>query len=376
MYAVPDRLHWVRLMSQANSGYENVTPEEFLDYEGIEYRATSGSRGPQFNIKTCPVCGGNKWKVYLNRDNGYGNCFHGDCGEQFNLWTFAKAVIGTTENSVVGQKFNEIAKGGGWRPKRREKRIVAPALTGDLKLPNSIGIPDANINYLKERGVPVWVARQFGLRMCINGAYKFQDEEGKPKSTVFTGRLIIPIYDLTGKLVTFQGRDVTGKQDPKYLFPSRLPSTARFLYNGHRAYEEGWSHIVMGEGAFDVIATQMAIDGDRGMTGMGAVGSFGKKLTLDADGENETQLQALMELKKRGLKTITILWDGEKSALASACKAADKLSKYNFHVRIGFLPRGKDPAEVPAETVRHAIRTAKTYTRNLGIKIRIRNPYG
>jgi DNA primase len=192
---------------------------------------------------------------------------------------------------------------------------------------------------------------------------------------VFSGRVIIPIRDLDGQLVTFQGRDITGKADPKYLFPARLSSTARYLYNGHRAKVEGWAHAVMGEGAPDVWAIQAAIDGDRNWRGIGAIGSFGKNLTLDAEPGMPTQLQALMELKAAGLKIITILWDGERAALTGAVKAAEKLVRYGFAVRIGFLPRGKDPAEVAGEIVRKAIDRALPYSKALGIKIKLRNPY-
>ena len=362
-------------MRREDSGYENVTPEDFLEHEGIEYRSTSGSRGRQFNIRECPACGGSGWKVYLGVDRGFGNCFHGSCGRNFNLWTFAAAHLGTEDNRLVGELFNTIAKTGGWRPKPRTPKPVVPVFTGDLKLPMSFPIPDANIPYLHDRGVTVEIARQFGLRMCQDGAFFYKDEDGNDRRKVFSGRIIIPIYDIDGKLVTFQGRDITGLSETKYLFPPRLPSTGRYIYNAHRAKAEGWSHLVMGEGAFDVIATQAAIDGDRSWRGLGAVGSFGKNLSLDFEPGMPTQLQALMELKEAGVHTITILWDGEKSALSSAVKAAEKLSRYGFTVRIAFLPRGKDPAEVSPEIVRKSIASAMTYSRALGIKIKLRNPY-
>lgn len=358
-----------------DSGYSHVTPEDFLEHEGVDYRATSGSRGPQFNIKTCPVCGGSKWKVYLSQDTGFGNCFHGSCEESFNLWTFAKAHLGTTDNVAVGRLFDEIAKGVGWKPKKFIKKTYAPVLDGDLKLPNSIPVPDGNLPYLENRGVDVATAREFGLRMCINGAHKYKDESGNDRMMPFTGRLIIPIYDIDGKLVTFQGRDISGSMEQKYLFPPRLPSTGRFIYNGHRAKSEGWSHVVMNEGAFDVISTQMAIDQDRSLVGLGAVGSFGKKLTLDVSPGTQSQLQALLELKKAGLKTITIMWDGEASALMSACKAADKLVGFGFAVRIAFLPPNKDPNEISSSAVRLAIRTARPYTKSLYVRLMAKNPY-
>lgn len=359
-----------------DSGYQNVTTEDFLEYEGIEYRQTSGSRGRQFNIKECPKCGGGNWKVYLGQDTGYGNCFHGSCEMKFNLWTFAGAHLATEDNKTIGAKFDEIAKGGGWRPKKRAPKPVTPVITGALKLPMSFVIPDANVPYLADRGISVELARQFGLRMCQDGAFFYKDEEGNDRRKVFSGRIIIPITDLDGKLVTFQGRDVTGESETKYLFPPRLPSTARYLFNGHRAKAEGWSHAVMNEGAFDVFATQAAIDADRSWRGIGAIGSFGKSLTLDVEPGMPTQLQALMELKAAGLKIITILWDGEASALRSAVKAAEKLTGYGFTMRIAFLPRGKDPNEVAPQVVRRAIECALPYTRSLGIKVKLRNPYG
>lgn len=362
-----------------DSGYTNVTPEDFLDHEGVEYRRTSGSRGPQFNIRECPLCGGTAWKVYLGVETGYGNCFHGSCGANFNLWTFAKALIGTDDSSVVGKRFDEIAGKAGWKPKPK-KVEATPAIAGQLKLPMSVPIPNANgenVEYLETRGVTSHLARKFGLRNCINGVFEYAKEDGTPGRMVFTGRIIIPINDLDGSLVTFQGRDITGQSDRKYLFPPRLPSTARFLYNGHRAFAERWEHAVMGEGAFDVIATQAAIEGDlTAFPDTGAIGSFGKKLTLDFEPGMPTQLQALLALKANGLKRITILWDGERAALVAALKTARKLRGYGFEAFIGFLPKGKDPAEVTAALVRKAIRTALPYSMSLETKVRLRNPYG
>lgn len=358
-----------------DSGYKNCTAEDLFDHIGVDYRRTSGSRGPQFNIRECPACGGESWKVYLSVDTGYGNCFHGSCETSFNLWTFAKAHLDTQDSKAVGQLFDEIAKLGGWKPKPRAPKPVAPVITGALNLPLSIPSGAAGIPYLNDRGISIRHQQEFGLRWCKDGAFKYQDEAGNPRMMPFSGRVIIPIADLDGNLVTFQGRDITGTADPKYLFPPRLPSTARFLYNGNRAYAEQWSHIVMCEGALDVIAAQAAIDGDRSMVGIGAVGSFGKKLTLDTTPGMETQLQAVLKLKSSGLKIITILWDGEKSAVKSAVVAAERLAGYGVTVRIGFLPKGKDPNEVAPEVVLHAIRNAKPFSRSLAAKIKLRNPY-
>lgn len=357
------------------SAYEQVTPEDFLEHEGIEYRATSGSRGPQFNIKTCPVCGGSKWKVYLSQESGFGNCFHGSCGANFNLWTFAKAHMQTTDNRAVGELFDRIAGLGGWKPRKgtARRQVVSP-LEGTLKLPTSIPVPDQNFPYLADRGVSVEMARAFGLRMCLDGAFKCIKEDGTSWLMPFSGRLLIPVYDLSGQLVTFQGRDTTGKLEPKYLFPPRLPSTARFIYNGHRALTGRWEHMVLGEGAFDVFAIQEAID-QAGMPSTGAGGSFGKKLTLDASLGQQSQLQALLALKAVGLRRITIMWDGERKAVASALEAAAMLKGYGFETSIAFLPREKDPSDICVLTRIKSILSAVPYSRSLATKLRLRSPY-
>ncbi len=363
------------MSARPDSGYQAVTPEDFLDHEGIEYRATSGSRGPQFNIKECPKCGNAVWKVYLARDTGYGNCFSGSCEARFNLWTFAAAHMGDADGAAVGKLFDEIAKGIGWKPKPKAPKAIVPVFDGDLKLPVSVAAGSAGIPYMNQRGLSARVQQELELRMCHDGAFRFKREDGSDGRMVFSGRVIIPIRDTDGKLVTFQGRDTTGEKDPKYLFPPRLPSTARYLYNAHRAKAERWSHIVMGEGALDTGAIQDAIYGDRSLVGIGAVGSFGKHLTLDFEPGMDTQLQALIDLRNHGLKVITILWDGEAKALSSALKTARRLVGFGFSVRIGFLPAGKDPAECAPATVRKAIQTALPYSKSLEVKVRLKNPY-
>ncbi len=70
---------------------EKIDIEAYLDREGIEYRGPYGSSGLQLNLKTCPVCGGDKWKVFLNAESGLGNCFSGSCDTKFNKWKFIRA---------------------------------------------------------------------------------------------------------------------------------------------------------------------------------------------------------------------------------------------------------------------------------------------
>src|SRR5690606_9971530 len=100
----------------------------------------------------------------------------------------------------------------------------------------------------------------FALRFCHKGLWKYRDEVRGNCFVDFSQRIIIPVFDLDGNLVSFQGRDITGKAEKKYLFPNGFASTGEHLYNGHNVQRT--ARIVVGEGAFDVAATKVALDGD------------------------------------------------------------------------------------------------------------------
>lgn len=360
-------------MSDFERGYDHVTAEELLEHFGCEYRETNGRTGLQWNVRDCPKCGKEDWKVYLNQETGLGNCFR--CGN-INRWSFAAWNLGTDDAKAVGGLFDSIAKMGGWKPKPvKRERVIVPVIDGALKLPRSFDLPTPQgqtLPYLNDRGISLELQRYFHLRFCQDGAFDYRKEDGTQCRMPFSGRIIIPVFDLDAQLVTFQGRDITGQAEKKYLFPPRLPGTARFLYNGHNALDR--QHIVMGEGAFDVMAIKSAFMVKTGFREIEAVGSFGKKLSLDGEGPN--QLTALLALKARGLTTITIMWDGETSAINSAFEAAEQLTRYGFKVRIAFLPKGKDPNEISPELVRKAFELAMPYSAALKAKVKLRKPYG
>jgi DNA primase len=68
-------------------------------------------------------------------------------------------------------------------------------------------------------------------------------------------------------------------------------------------------------------------------------------------------------MQDRGLKSVTIMWDGEKSALKSAGKACELLKGIGLKVYIALLPKGKDPNEVDATTVRRAYYARRSYSK-------------
>jgi DNA primase len=352
---------------------DDIEMAEVLDHEGVDYKLASGSSGEQLNIKECPFCGKSKWKVYANADTGLGNCF--SCGQTFNKWVLLCAILGTEDRTLLKRKIAEIGKALGFKPaaKKLEVLVEAPSAL----LPLSLALPDSNGKnspYLEKRGITGHYAKRFSLRWCRHGYHEYV-ADGQKKTQYFNDRIIIPIFDLEGQLVTFQGRDITGESDRKYLFPAQLPATGRYLYNGHEALARRTKHIIMNEGAFDVIPTAIACDTIPELNGVVPVGSFGKKLSSSV-GDKASQVDALRALKVRGgLKTVTMMWDGEPAALSSALDACRLIQGIGVTPRIALLPAGKDPNEVDAATIARAYLNASTYSRLLEARWRTRNPY-
>lgn len=334
-----------------------VDPETFLEYEGVRFKRTFGSSGEQLNIKECPRCGGTKWKVYLNAETGLGNCFHGSCvGDQgYNLFSFAKHLWNTDARDTIS-RLKDYAKEQGWIAKKTISRAVEMEKV-DVELPQSIELPFDNKmpKYLLRRGITAQITAFFHLRYCKDGCYFYYDNDGQRRWQNYSKRIIIPIFDLEGELVTFQGRDITGTSERKYLFPPGLSGTARFLYNGHNAI--GCDEVVMCEGAFDVWAVKMALDNDVSLRKTGHIGSFGKHLSHGSMDGND-QLGALAKLRKDGLKRVVIMWDGESSAIRSAIDAGKLIRSLGLECDIALLPLDKDPNEVSADEVRKAYYSA------------------
>lgn len=335
--------------AELQEAIESLDIESWLDDQGITYKQARGARGRQANVKECPVCGNSNWKVYIGLETGLGNCFSGDCETRYNKWSFIKASLGTDSARDTAEHIKNFAKTQGWRPKKRA--AVAVNLDTELKLPKSIALPHnrRNLKYLDNRNITGTIAQYFHLRFSLDGKFFYRDDDGKTRAQNYANRVIIPVFDLEGDLVTFQGRDITGAADKKYLFPPGFASTGSVLYNGQNALNA--KHVVIGEGVFDVAATKIALDEQAELREVVPIGSFGKHLS---HGDDASQLAKLTALRDRGLEMVTFLWDGEPKAIDAAIEAALMVKKIGLTARVAVLPEGRDPNEVPPSVVRDA----------------------
>lgn len=361
---------------------DSLDLEQWFEREGREFKKSRGSSGMQIHAQECPACGDRRWRTYLNADTGAGNCFV--CNEKFSKLGFIHWSLGhdPSDTSPSGKKawaetfkhVKEALADQGWRPRRTTMVAVEydeAILPASFPLPTSEG---RNLVYLQARGVDSELAKYFHLRYCVGGKFWFKREDGSKGYQIFDGRIIIPVFDLDGKMMTFQGRDITGvfEGSQKYLFPKGLPGTGRYLFNGQSVGRA--KRIVMGEGAFDVMAIKKAFDEETTLRDVIPVGSFGKHLSYGSMDGND-QLGRFIQLMKMGLEEVTIMWDGEVKALEAALDAAELLRRIGLRVRIATLPFERDPNEVLPQTVRDAFGAAQEYTPILNIQWRLKNPY-
>jgi DNA primase len=353
--------------------FDDLDIEQLVAFEGYEYKLSSGTSGLQLNVKTCPNCHNDNWKVYFNADSGLGNCFV--CETGLNKFKFIKFARGFSANGDVYKYVKSYGDTLTYRP-----RTSTPTFTRvnkDWKLPLNMCIEkEEDLNpYLKDRGIDLKIAKRFDLRNCDNGFYTYENHHGKTAAVDFSARTIIPIRDIDGNLVTFQGRDITGSAAKKYLFPNMLPATGAFIYNANYALENNFKRVVLNEGVFDVYATTQALESDVTFNEYCAIGSFGKHLGIDRYNTASTdQLKDLYRLRENGLEEIVMLWDGEPKAVIAAMQTALKLENYGFtNVKVGILPAGCDPAETTKEEVLKAIREAKKVTQLSLVRYRMTN---
>jgi DNA primase len=332
---------------------DNLDVEQLVSYLGYDYRVSNGNSGLQLNLRSCPSCHRQDFKVYINADTGLGNCFQ--CSIGLNRYKLIKLTLGLPTHSAVMRSAAMIAPVVAYRPKVHPdfyKLNTDWVLPLNRKIQEQADLPP----YLKERNVDAKLARRFDLRLCENGFYKYQDFQDRNRFVDFSNRILLPIVDIEGQLVTFQGRDITGKSEKKYLFPNMLPGTGRYIYNAHYALTNKAKKVVLNEGAFDVFATTTALESDVALKDWTACGTFGKHLSIAATNVTATdQLSDLYKLWEAGVEEFIILWDGEFKAIIAAMEAAWSLNGFGFNTTVAKLSDNLDPAEVGTEGILQAL---------------------
>jgi DNA primase len=204
----------------------------------------------------------------------------------------------------------------------------------------------AGLSYFKERGFRTKTIEIFGLGYSPEGNDNLVREALKNGFTrdilakaglitqhggdFFRGRAMFPIFNISGKVIAFAGRQLTNdKRSPKYI---NSPETD--IYNKRKVLY-GLSHAkkairqedncFLVEGYTDVISLyQSGIEN--------VVASSGTALTPDQT-----------RLIRRYAGKVTVLYDSDPAGIKAAMRGLDLILEENLDVKLALLPEGEDP---------------------------------
>lgn len=221
------------------------------------------------------------------------------------------------------------------------------------------------MSYFRERGFRDAIIDKFQLGYCLNQRDTFIQhaiKNGYSKELLlkiglasgneerlydkYQGRVIFPIHNLTGKVVGFGARILSGdKTKAKYLNSpeSEIYNKSQTLYGIFFAKNEisRLDNCILVEGYADVLSMHQA----------------GIENTVASSGTSLTTEQ--IRLISRYTKNVTILYDGDSAGIHAALRGTDMILEEGMNVRIVVLPPDEDPDSFvqhnPIEVVREYI---------------------
>ena len=338
-------------------------PDSFLDelrartpLAPLIGRVVKLSRSGRQSKGCCPFHGEKTPSFYVYED-GY-HCFgcgaHGDAigfVMQTRGATFIEAVQSLAGEAGLDMPRPEANVEAAERARLDLQEVLEAA--GRIFARRLAGTEGASArDYLRSRGITAGSIASFGLgwsgdgrgsltaEFAASGVSPGQlleagllrvGEDGEPRGELFFNRLMFPIRDRRGRIISFGGRTL-GDGQPKYLNGPETPvfSKRRTLYGldmAREAVRKG-ADLVVVEGYMDVIALHQA-----GLAG--AVAPLGTALTEDQLGELWRQSPSP-----------ALCFDGDAAGARAAARAVTlslPLLEPDRTLRIVTLPEGEDP---------------------------------
>ncbi len=296
----------------------------------------------------------------INDEKGFYHCF--STGEHGNIFDF----LMKTQNLKFGEAVRSLANQAGLQPyrftkqdeqrekdwniyteiystyiKRSKKNIITSNISNKkvldyLKKRNLDGksIEEFNLGYVPFDSKTFFELKsQFEEKSLKDSGLFYLDERKNEYVDRFRGRLVFPIYSLTGKAIAFGGRIIEeNKKIAKYV---NSPETNFFkkgnnLYNLNKARKisNKYDEVYLVEGYMDVIKlynNQI----------LNCVANLGTALT-------NKQILLLGQF----FSEIIICFDGDESGYQAALRAAENSLKFlqpEKQISFLFLPNGEDP---------------------------------
>lgn len=286
----------------------------FEDYN-IEYSTTGENIGRDWVGIDCPRCSDHMKHLGFHLGSGVFSCWK--CGKMSPV----EAIKRLTETSWREAYRLHEKYGGAQKRRIRELREIEKDI--EVNLPNGIldSFPKTHLNYLIKRNFdPEYVINLWNLKATGHlGKYKF--------------RIIIPIY-YKNKLVSYMGRDITGRSKTKYKACSTDLEARNHKHCLYGAEKVKSSSLLVVEGMTDVWRM-----------GVNSVALLGINYT-------HSQLMLLAEYKR----IYIYLDETEEQAQEQANKLCNELSalgKEAYHIKIN---KDCDPADLTQDEARYIMR--------------------
>lgn len=272
----------------------------------------------------CPFCDDHSNHCGVNPDSLIFSCWR--CGKKGH---FADLLV-----ELTGLPFGEcknIISDSTVTFKERPLDKIKNTLGGEL--PESKSITNVKVE-LPKRFELITNDTDFPLlntylkRRKISRTTLIENQCGICRTGEYMNRLIIPVF-CSGKLVSFQGADLSGFSSLKYRSaPLSMGAINNFLYNYDKIRPGG--RMIVAEGVLDAWRT-----GDE------AVAAFTSSLT-------KAQKKLIIE---KGLKELYFCFDCELNAYYKSKEEAKEFEAYIPVVEVVKLPFGLDPDELGREGI-------------------------
>ncbi|MBP5644773.1 MAG: DNA primase [Bacteroidales bacterium] len=312
------------------------------------------------HIGCCPFHNEKTPSFYVSPSKGIFKCF--GCGKAGNAVGFLMDHEHYTYPEALrwlAQKYNIEIEEEKMSDEQRERQSVRDALFhvsefaqkyfAELMWEDEMGRA-VGLSYFHERGLTDKVIKDFGLGYCLDKWTDFTDharkngysdevlektgltifkEDGKVFDR-FKGRVMFPIYSISGRVLGFSGRVMSKeKQVAKYVNSpdSEIYNKSNILYGLFQAKNaiSRADKCYLVEGNVDVVSMHQS-------DVCNTVASCGTSLTVEQ-----------IRLIKRYTQNITVVYDGDSAGIKAALRAFNLLFEEGMHAHAVLFPDEEDP---------------------------------
>ncbi|MEX0749063.1 MAG: DNA primase [Candidatus Saccharimonadales bacterium] len=304
----------------------------------------------------CPFHNEKTPSFMVSPDKGIYHCF--GCGEGGDIFTFVEKVDGLTFRealeklaSKAGVELAERSGANTQAAKDHKARLYSVLETAAQYYHIQLSRSSVAREYVTERrSLSEATIKQFRLGWAPPEGSRlthfltkqgFTDKElleaglarrrGSQLQDLFWGRIMVPFFDVQGRIIGFTGR-VLGEGMPKYLNTpqTQLFDKSRFVFGLYQAKESirTQDESVVVEGNLDVLSSHQA-----GVARVVAVS--GTAVTLP-------QLKQLARLSDK----VTFAFDADSAGIKACMRAVPLAQEVGINLSVVTLPAGSDPDDV------------------------------